>query len=131
MAQAVRHRYQSVRVAFDSESRLLLSAGSYGDVSLRDARTAEPLALPVQVEGKVYALEFNPRGNIFSTGTDKGELRLWFLPEERRGLEELKTLSQLLSGIYVHPTAGPTQIGEEEVERLWQQLRGTDPEVRP
>jgi WD40 repeat protein len=135
LAQAVRHRYQAVRVAFDPDNRVLLSAGSYGEVKILDIRTAEPLALPLQVDGKVHALEFSPRGKLFVTGAGPGELmrdvRLWTLPEERRNVDELRALSELLSGNYIHRTAGPTQVSEQEVERLWHELRGKHPELRP
>ena len=81
------------------------------------------MALPIYHPATVVSARFVASGSQLLTETKDGQNWLWDLPHEKRTVEELKTLSQLLSGQRASRASESVLQIEEVVWESWQHLQ--------
>lgn len=119
LVQPLKHDFHVYTVEFSRDGRLLLSAGRDGTTRLWDTQTGEPAMPLVQVPGIQVRAALSSDGRRFVTATDQGQARVWELPAERRSLNELIVLGQVLTGHKLDPLAGPAVLTSGELQALW------------
>jgi eukaryotic-like serine/threonine-protein kinase len=118
-----------IRARFSPDGRWVMTGGS-GDYSARlwDAVTGESLSPPLKHRGWVHAIAFSPDGRWLATACHDGTVKIWPLPApDRRPLEDLVSLAQLLSAQRVDATDGLVGVEPADQRRALERLRARYP----
>jgi WD40 repeat protein len=113
---------QVADAAFSDDGRWLITCGSDRSARIWECHSGEALTLPLQHAGVVISARFVSGGRQVLTETKDGRTWLWDLPHEKRTVEELKTLAQLLSGQRASRASESVLQIEEVVWESWQRL---------
>jgi len=116
------HDHQVHTAAFSDDSRWLITAGRDKTARIWECLSGDALTLPYHHPVEVVRARFVAGGRQVLTEARDGRAWLWDLPNEKRTIEELKVVAQLLSGRRAsRASAGILQI-EEVVWESWQRL---------
>lgn len=103
------------------------SAGKDSAAHLWDAATGEALTPSLAHGDEVRRVCFNRDGTRLLTAGTAGA-RIWSLGADRRPIDDLRRLAQVLSGSTVNADSTAVQLPPETLLRLWRELRAVYPD---
>jgi WD40 repeat protein len=125
LAPPLRHENQVEDAVFSQDGRWIVSVGPDRTARIWDAETGDPLSPPLRHAVIPRRARFVARDSKVLAVDDRQQSWLWDLPYERRSVEVLAQLAQLLTGAQ---TAGVGVVGDPpaRAQRMlvvaWQQL---------
>jgi WD40 repeat protein/serine/threonine protein kinase len=120
-----------IRARFSLDGRWVVTGGS-GDYSARlwDAVTGESLSPPLRHTGWVHHIAVSPDSRWLATACHDGTVKIWPLPApDRRPLEDLVLLAQLLSAQRVDAIDGLVGVEPAVQRRALERLRARYPSI--
>jgi WD40 repeat protein/predicted Ser/Thr protein kinase/tetratricopeptide (TPR) repeat protein len=113
--------------AFSPDGRWIATASTAGMGLLWDWRAGEIVAPPFRHDGEVLSIRCDATGaRVFTAGTDE-RVKIFELPRDIGGDEDLILLAQVLSGQRIEDGA-PRSLTPGEIEEGWRALRARIPE---
>ena len=114
--------------AFSRDGQLIATACLDGMVRVWDANTGEPVTGALRHSSQwAIGAEFSPDGRRLLT-TGRGAAKLWDLRPDRRPIEDLELLAQVLCGHRIDETGGRLDpVDPGELRNAWQNLRDKYP----
>jgi len=113
-------------VAFSRDSSSILTAGKEGIVRVWDATTGYPITPPQFQMVAVESAWFTPDGRAVRTvghGTEHGTVSRWDLTPERRSVNQLRLLAEVLSAQRMDASGSLVPLGPESIWNSWCTLR--------
>ena len=123
----MRHDHQVLAVAFSPDGLSVATAAADGTARVWHAVTGEPLTPLLKHPGGMRFAGFSSDGYELITATSSGRVWRWDLHPEWRSIDDLRLLSQLLTGF---PNTSSKLLNlrtEGEPQRVWKRLRGAYP----
>jgi WD40 repeat protein len=117
------HEHQVFAAAFSDDSRWVVTGGRDRAIRIWETQSGEPLTLPVHFSTGVAEARFVAGGRQVLVRCYDGTEWLWDLPQEKRTIEELRIIAQVLSGRRATRTSSGVLQLEDVLWESWQQFR--------
>ncbi len=118
---------------FDPDGLFVLSASggadtiAVGEARMWDAATGDAILLPLKHDEDVNTVVLSPDGRHLLTASYDTSARIWTIPTEDRSIDDILSLSGLLSGSRVDETGGLVQHATDELVTAWEGVRSKYP----
>jgi WD40 repeat protein/serine/threonine protein kinase len=124
------HGAEVYSAAFSPDGRYVATGASNGTARVWEAATGLPLTLPLKHQAEVRAVQFSPDGLLVITVSKDGKVRRWDLglTADRRPVEDLLHLAQLLDSHLLDSAGGFVPIDPATLRELWQQMHARYPD---
>jgi len=123
----MRHGNQVLAVAFSPNGLSVATAAADGTARVWHAVTGEPLTPPLKHPGVLRFAGFSSDGFELVTANSSGRIWRWDLHPEQRSIDDLRLLSQLLTGFPNTASKLLDSHTEGEQQRVWKKLRDAYP----
>ena len=121
--EPMRHQELVRHGAFSHDGRWLVTTEKNGTVRLWDVSTGGLLAPPLSHRSWIYSAQFLADDRKLATRSSNGEVFLWDLPEDTRPLEDLRLITQVVSGQHSDGARNARAQAPDELRRNWEKLR--------
>jgi WD40 repeat protein len=123
LAPPCKHRGRIVQARFSPDGRLLATAGHDHVARLWDVATAQPVSPPLRHELNVENVQSGPDGRQVAMASGDQTARVWDLRQDDRRINDLRRLSDLLTGERREADGSIKKLDARELDGIWQALR--------